>query len=109
MVSEAESRSAYAHLSSIPTRWADNDTRFQPLAEGNALLLELKPLSKDLSELGAMGLKILDNWGGIQNVQADWIGAQIQELTRIQKPNAEVTLAAFRPVKVLLDELARKR
>ena len=25
MVSEAESRSAYAHLSSIPTRWSDND------------------------------------------------------------------------------------
>jgi hexosaminidase len=90
------------------TRWAANDARFQPLAEGNALLVELKPLSKDLSELGAIGLKILDNWGGIQDAQADWIGAQIQELTRIQKPNAEVTLAAFRPVKVLLDELARK-
>jgi hexosaminidase len=90
-------------------RWAAIDARFQPLAEGNALLVELKPLSKDLSSLGAMGLKILDYLGGGQPAPADWILAQNQELTRIQKPNAEVTLAAFRPVKVLLDELARKR
>jgi hexosaminidase len=89
-------------------RWAANDARFQPLAEGNALLAELKPLSKDLSELGAMGLKILDYLGSGQPAPADWIAAQNQELTRTQKPNVEVTLGAFRPVKVLLDELARK-
>jgi hexosaminidase len=89
-------------------RWAANDARFQPMSEGNALLQELKPLSKDLAELGAMGLKILDYLGGSQPPPPDWIAAQNQELTRIQKPNAEVTLAAFRPVKVLLDELARK-
>ena len=55
-----------------------------------------------------MGLKILDYLAGTEAAPADWIPAQNQELTRIQKPNAEVTLAAFRPVKVLLDELARK-
>ena len=90
------------------TRWAANDALFQPLAEGNALLAELKPLSKDLSILGGMGLKILDYLGGSQPAPADWISAQNQELTRIQRPNVEVTLAAFRPVRVLLDELARK-
>jgi hexosaminidase len=90
------------------TRWAANDARFQPLAEGNALLMELKPLSRDLSELGSMGLKILDYLGGGQPAPADWIAAQNAEIARIQKPNAEVTLAAFRPAKVLLDELARK-
>ena len=55
-----------------------------------------------------MGLKILDYLGGGQAAPPDGIPAQTAELTRIQKPNAEVTLAAFRPVKVLLDELARK-
>ncbi len=90
------------------TRWAANDARFQPLAEGNALLVELKPLSKDLSELGTMGLKALDYLGGSQSAPADWLSSQNAELTRIQKPTAEVMLAAFRPVKVLLDELARK-
>src|SRR6185369_14069442 len=34
-------------------RWAANDARFQVLAEGNALLAEIKPLSKDLATLGA--------------------------------------------------------
>ena len=42
------------------TLWAANDARFQELAEGNPLLAELKPLSKDLAALGNTGLKILD-------------------------------------------------
>src|ERR1039458_1409383 len=42
------------------SQWAANDARFQSLAEDNALLAEVKPLSKDLSALGAAGLRILD-------------------------------------------------
>jgi len=88
--------------------WAANDQRFQALAEGNALLAELKPLSKDLSALGAMGLEALDRLAASQPAPADWISAETRELTRIERVNAEVTLAAVRPVKLLLDELARK-
>jgi len=91
------------------TRWLSNDARFQTLAEGNALLLELKPLSKDLSELGSMGLKALDYLDGKQTAPGDWAAIQTAELTRIQKPNVEVTLEAYKPVKVLVDGLARKR
>jgi hexosaminidase len=90
------------------TEWAANDGRFQPMAEGNLLLTELKPLSKDLSALGTMGLQILDYLGAGKAVPADWIATQNRELTRIQKPTVEVQLAATRPVKTLLDELARK-
>ena len=36
-------------------------------------------------------------------------GAQTQEIARMQKPNVEVTLAAFRPVKLLLDGLRSGR
>src|SRR5579871_1584002 len=89
-------------------RWTANDARFLPLAEGNQLLTELKPLSKDLSELGTIGVKTLDYLVGGQQAPADWLASQNQEIARIQKPNVEVTLAAFRPVKVLLDELARR-
>ena len=46
------------------TRWAANDARFQALAEGNALLAEVKPLSKDLAALGAAGLRLLDALAG---------------------------------------------
>jgi hexosaminidase len=87
------------------SEWAANDALFQPMAGQNALLTELKPLSKDLSELGAMGLKTLDYLTTGQAPPAGWLASQASEIARIQKPNAEVTLAAFRPVKILLDAL----
>jgi hexosaminidase len=90
-------------------QWASNDERFQPMAEGDALLSELKPLSKDLASLGALGVQVLDYLSAGKPAPADWIAAQTKELTRMARPNAEVRLAATRPVKLLLDELARKK
>ena len=89
------------------TLWAANDAQFQSIAGQNALLAELKPLSKDLSELGTIGLKALDYRASGQGTPADWLATQQAEIVRIQKPNAEVILAAFRPVKILLDSLKR--
>jgi hexosaminidase len=77
------------------TRWAANDARFQPLAEDNSLLAELKPISKDLSYLGTVGLALLSG----SSVPSD-LDAQ---LTRMSRPQAELRLAAVRPIKVLLD------
>src|SRR5262249_52642230 len=48
-----------AQLTQALQSWAANDSRFQPTTEQNALLIELRPLSKDLSALGAMGLEAL--------------------------------------------------
>jgi len=58
--------------------------------------------------VGRMGLEILDYWGGGKPVPAAWLAAQAKELTRMQRPSAEVLLAATRPVKVLLDGLAKR-
>ena len=88
--------------------WASNDVRFQALAEGNALLAEVKPLSKDLAALGTMGLEILDYWGAGKAAPSDWVAAKAKELTRMQRPNAEVLLAGTRPVKILLVGLAKR-
>jgi hexosaminidase len=103
--------------------WAANDAPFQDLAEGNALLAELKPLSKDLAAVGAAGLEALDYLTTGKAVPPDWVSARSQALARLlpqQGPrrgsqrqaapavNAEVTLAAARPVKLLVDEVARK-
>ena len=90
------------------TLWAANDARFQALAEDNGLLAEVKPLSKDLSALGAAGLRMLDYLEFAQPVPADFIATQSAELARMQRPAAEVMLAAARPVKTLLDELMRR-
>ena len=89
--------------------WSANDARFQAVAEDNALLAEVKPLSKDLSALGAMGEQILDRLVSGKPAARTWVAAQTREIVRMQRTNAEVLLAATRPVKLLLDELARRK
>jgi hexosaminidase len=90
------------------TRWAANDARFQLLAKDNALLGELKPLSQDLSALGSAGLRMLTYLKSGRPAPKAWLSAQAKELDRMLKPRNEVVLAAVRPVKLLLDELARR-
>jgi hexosaminidase len=85
-------------------RWASNDLRFQRLAEGNAVISELKGLSKDLSALGETGLRLLDALGG-KAAPASWIAQQKTEMTRLSKVQVEVILAAYRPVKILLESI----
>jgi hexosaminidase len=84
--------------------WAANDTRFQDLAAGNPLLAELRPLSKDLAALGNSGLQILDL---LQKGQPAPSGFVAPDFARLEKPNAEVSLAATRPVKALLNALRK--
>jgi hypothetical protein len=85
------------------TRWAENDAQFQAAIGDNPLLAELKSVSKDLSAVGATGLRLLDYWEKGQKVPVPYVSAQTAELTRMQRPNAEVSLAASRPVKLPLD------
>jgi hexosaminidase len=89
-------------------RWAGNDARFRGLAEGNAMLTELEPLSADLSALGNAGLRLLDGLNGGPQVTGDWLTQENAEVTRMLRPNAEVTLAAARVVKVLLDAASHR-
>jgi hexosaminidase len=83
-------------------RWAGNDARFQELAAGNPLLAELQPLSRDLAALGNAGLKLLDAIEKGQAPDAGFVAGQTKEIARMEKPAAEVNLAATRPVKLLL-------
>jgi hexosaminidase len=79
--------------------WAANDASFPALTE-------LKPLSQDLSVLGVMGLRVLDYLEGKQPAPAAWVAEQTRELARMEKPRAEVILAAVRPMRLLLAQLA---
>jgi hypothetical protein len=79
--------------------WEANDARFPSVTE-------LRPLSQDLSALGALGLHILDYLAGKQRVPANWVAEQTRELDRMEKPRAEVILAGVRPIRLLLRQLA---
>jgi hexosaminidase len=89
------------------TRWASNDRDFQPLAEANSLLEELRPISRDLSSVGLLGLRLLDLVVQGQAAPPDWLAAQDAELKRMLEPDADLRLAAVRPVRILFDRAAR--
>jgi hexosaminidase len=92
--------------------WAMNDAAFQPVAAGNKMLAEVAPLSKDLSALGAAGLKLLDDLTpppppdlkgkkprkpgkkelaalkAAKTARAEWLAKENAELDRLAKPPA---------------------
>lgn len=107
----AAARLSPADLETLRTAfllWSENDARFEPLAGTNSLLLELKPLSKNLSAAGAVGLEALRYLETPNSLPEGWISQQKQALDRMQEPTAEVSLAAVRPVRMLLDAIETK-
>jgi hexosaminidase len=89
------------------TRWAANDRDFEPLAQANSLLEELRPISRDLSSVGLLGLRLLDLVATDRPAPPDWLASQDTELKRMLEPDADLRLAAVRPVRILLDRAAR--
>jgi hexosaminidase len=88
-------------------KWAENDARFVEMAGDNPLLVELKPLSKDLAGLGTAGLALLDRLEKGTPLPTGFAATWDQELRRLARPEVEVIVAGARPVKVLL-EAAKK-
>ena len=76
--------------------WAENDASLQPAEE-------LKPLSKNLSTLGSIGLRAWNFWNP-ERPRSGLGGANSRRRsTRWKSPSAEVRLAAIRPVRLLLE------
>lgn len=83
------------------TEWAENDSRLKPPGE-------LMQISRNLSILGSIGLQALEYLRAGHTAPDHWISQQFQVLGEIQKPSAEVTLAAARPVRLLLEAVSQK-
>jgi hexosaminidase len=90
-----------AELRAAFTVWFSNDG---PIA-GDSPTSELIPLSKNLSELGSLGLQALEFLASGKSVPPDWASQQLQQIKAMEKPVAEVQLAAVRPVRILLNAL----
>jgi hexosaminidase len=80
--------------------WADNDRRVERLG-----ISELSGLSKNLSALGKIGLQALDYLESGKPAPPSWVSEKKQLLEQMEKPNAEVRLAAVRTVRSLLGSL----
>jgi hypothetical protein len=52
---------------------------------------------------------LLDGSNGGAAVGAEWLNQENAEVTRMLRPNAEVTLAGARVVKILLDAAGQKK
>jgi hexosaminidase len=83
--------------------WVSNDAPFEALLHDNGLLSELQPLSQHLAMLGRAGLEALDDLAQHRRITDEWLAARNAEIAEFLKPTTDVTLAAARPVKVLLD------
>ena len=99
--SVARSISEMAELQVRLTEWAENDARLKPSGE-------LSQISRNLSLLGSIGLQALEYLKAGQAAPDHWISQQLHALDAIQKPSAEVMLAAVRPVRLLLEAVSQK-
>ena len=102
MVNHTGTAEDVALLRETFTVWAGNDARLERIADQNPFLVELKPLSENLAALGKTGLRLLDAISGNGSAPSDWVAQESAALTAMEKPQAELRLAAVRPVKVLL-------
>jgi hexosaminidase len=89
------------------SQWSANESSLKPLVQNTFLLEELEPLSENLSKVGDIGLRALQFLESGEQAPANWVTEQKQTLSRIEKPQAEVVLAAVRPVRVLLDTVSQ--
>ena len=93
----------FAELRRVFTLWKGNHMRLAPFAEQNFLMREILPLSGALSEAGSIGLDALDIAQG-----KDAPAAAKQRLDSVPSEAAEVSLAAIRPIRILIEGNARK-
>jgi hexosaminidase len=87
-----------AGLRAAFTEWSANDSQIA----SNFLTSELLPLSKNLSNLGSIGLRALEFLSSGKSIPADWATQQLREIDAMEKPIAEVRLRATGPVRILL-------
>jgi hexosaminidase len=104
----ASSAAARAELRAMFTRWRDNDPVLRPVLQSSFLLREVAPISENLASAGAIGLAALGYIERGEKPFAGWLDAQKAALAEIEKPCAELTLAAPRPVRMLVELAASK-
>jgi hexosaminidase len=88
------------------TLWSQNTAALRDVFKTRFYLAEAAPVSENLSQIGNIGLRALQYLESGQNVPPGWIEGQEGVLDRLATPRAEVSLAAVRPVRALLEAMS---
>jgi hexosaminidase len=83
--------------------WSANSDEVRSLANDNAMLDEILPISSNLAATGRIALEAMSLLQSGRNPTENWIRTSRQSLDLYEKPKAETRLAAVRPVRLLLD------
>jgi hexosaminidase len=85
------------------TLWSQHDANFAPLTQKSFLAKEVTATSRDLSAIGAAGLRALDAIGSGATLQPDVQSQLAAVLTEAAKPKAQLLLIPVSAVKKLVD------
>jgi len=89
--------------------WRDNDLELEPLLKNSALVEEVAPLSHDLSQLAAAGLKALDYLDRGEKPPEAWTTEQLELAERAIQPRAQLLLMVANPVQKLVQASAGEK
>jgi len=95
-----------AQIRTLLTAWRDNDRKVRSLLQQSFLLLEVAPLSEDLSALGAAGLQALDYLDKSEPSSESWRMQQLTLIERSKTPKANLLLMVGPPVQQLIEASA---
>jgi hexosaminidase len=90
------------------TLWRDNDARLRPILEKSALLVEDVPVSRDLSQLGSIGLQALDFMERKKRPPEAWIDEQRKYLDGAKKLRLELSIAIVPSIQKLVEQASAK-
>jgi hexosaminidase len=80
--------------------------KLYPLLQQSFLLLEVTPLSQDLSALGAAGLQALDYLDKSESSSESWRAQQLTLIERSKTTKANLLLMVVAPVQQLIEASA---
>ena len=86
------------------TLWRDNDARLRPALEKSALLAEDVAVSRDLSQLGSVGLQALDFIERKKRPPAAWMEEQRKYLDSVKKLRLELSIAIVPSIQKLVEQ-----
>jgi hexosaminidase len=90
------------------TLWRGNDARLKPTLEKSFLIAEDIPVSKDLSQLGSIGLQALDYIDRGRRPSAAWLSEQRAFLDNARKLRLELLIAIVPSIQKLVETAAGK-